>query len=462
MIASTIREHVRVRIAADGARAHLIIDPTGDHVLPTREDLVDVLKDAGVVYGILPEGLDRALASGPSGEPILIAEGAAPVHGKDGRVELLVGSIDTLPDDEHSLRVNLRERHLIHNVMKGDRLAIVHPPEPGLPGYTVSGAVIPPREGQPRDVTLEPNTALSPDDRNVIIASEDGHAFLRENGGIQVTPVITVPGDVDYAVGNIDFVGSLIVMGDIKSDFIVKVKKLLEVHGNIEDAQIEVGGNVIVKKGFVGRGKGQILSGGCVAVQHVLNQTVNAAGDVLIEKESVNGNIRSGGKIISPHAMIAGGSLDAEKEIEVHTLGSADGSTAKVRSGRRGRILERLAGIEKEMKQKEKQLGEVKEAVFRLIRMKLDVGNLGPDKELMLSKLQEVQKVLPQQIEALHQEKLRLTGDLHKTSEARVIVRGTIHENVHLEINGVHKIVENALCGVIFYELSGIVEARAL
>ena len=80
----------------------------------------------------------------------------------------------------------------------------------------------------------------------------------------------------------------------------------------------------------------------------------------------------------------------------------------------------------------------------------------------MLAKLQEAQKMLPKQLEALHREKSRLTEDLHKTSEARIIVRGTVHENVLLEINGIRKLVESALRGVIFYEHAGAIEAQAL
>ncbi len=462
MITPTLREHVQVRVSADGVRAHLSVGSPEDWGAPTREELVDVLKEAGVVFGIRMEALDQAIRNCPSEHAVLVAEGLAPIDGKDGWLEILVSSIDTIADDPAAAKVNLRERHFVHNVLKGDRLAVVHPPEPGQPGRSVSGAVVPPHDGKPVAASLEPNTGFDPGDGRVIVALEDGHAFMREGGGIRVVPTITVNGDVDYAVGNIDFVGSLSVEGDIKSDLIVKVRKILDVVGNVEDAQIEVGGNVIVRKGFVGRGKGVITSGGSITIHHVLNQTLNAVADIIVEKESVNGNLCAGGKIFSPQAIFAGGQLDAQQDIEVQTLGSADGSTARVRTGRRGRILDRLAVVEKEMKQAEKQVGEVKEAVFRLIRMKLDVPNLGPEKEAMLAKLQEAQKMLPRQLETLQQEKVRLSEELHKTSEARVIVRGTVHENVLLEINGVRKHIESALRGVIFYEHAGVVEARAL
>ena len=462
MITPTLREHVKVRVSADGSRAHLVMGPPGECGVPTREELIDVLKEAGVVFGILPEGLDQAMKICPSEDSVLVAEGVSPVDGKDGTIELLIGPLETLAGDNQTIRVNLRERHFVHNVVKGDRLAIIHPPEPGRPGYTVSGETLSPNEGKPTAFSLEPKTGFAPGDERVIVALEDGHAFLREGGGVRVAPVITIPGDIDYAVGNIDFVGTLVINGDIKSDFTVKVKKNLEVYGNIEDSQIEVGGNVVVRKGFVGRGKGQITGGGNVIVQHLLSQTLISAGDIVIEKESVNGNVCAGGKILSPRAVIAGGQLDAQQDIEVQTLGSADGSMARVRTGHRGRILDRLAVVEKEVKQAEKQLGEIKEVVFRMIRMKLDVPNLGQEKETVLAKLQEAQKILPKQLEALHREKLRLTEDLHKTSEARIIVRGTVHENVLLEINGIRKLVESALCGVIFYEHAGVVEAQAL
>ncbi|MBP1691542.1 MAG: hypothetical protein H6Q32_894, partial [Bacteroidetes bacterium] len=127
----------------------------------------------------------------------------------------------------------------------------------------------------------------------------------------------------------------------------------------------------------------------------------------------------------------------------------------------RGRILEHLAQVDKDIKQVERQQAEVKDAVYKLVKLKLDVGTLPADKEQLLGKLQEAQKLLPKRAEALHTDKEMLQADLQKKSDARIVVRGTIHKDTMIEVNGVRKFIEGALQGVAFAEHAGVLEAHA-
>ena len=114
---------------------------------------------------------------------------------------------------------------------------------------------------------------------------------------------------------------------------------------------------------------------------------------------------RRRGKIHAPRALIAGGKIDAVQEIEVGDIGTMDISSAKIRVGRHGKLLEHLTQVDKDIKQVERQMVEVKEAVYKLVKFKLDTGSLAPDKEQLLTKLQEAQKLLPKRAESLKAEK---------------------------------------------------------
>ena len=92
--------------------------------------------------------------------------------------------------------------------------------------------------------------------------------------------------------------------------------------------------------------------------------------------------------------------------------------------------------------------------------MKLDTGTLPLEKEQMLTKLQEVQKLLPDRIQKLKTEKEQLTQDLKQESNAQVVVRGTVFENVVIDINGLKKVVETAVQDVVFVERAGAIEVR--
>ena len=47
-------------------------------------------------------------------------------------------------------------------------------------------------------------------------------------------PVYVVPGDVDFSTGNIDFIGSVKVMGSVRNGFSVKAEGNVEIMGRLE------------------------------------------------------------------------------------------------------------------------------------------------------------------------------------------------------------------------------------
>jgi hypothetical protein len=452
------REQLRVRLSPDQYQAFLVCD---DPATVDWAIVVKFLNGSGVVYGVRKDAAEQLAGANGGGHEILVAEGTHPIAGKDGWVEYFFDTKTTGTLEEKSGKVDLRELHMIHNVLRGQALIRIHPPEPGTAGTTVTGKIVAPPVGRKASARPGPNTAFAENDPNVINATADGNVVLRRDGSVEVQPLLTINGNVDFSTGNIDFVGSVIVTGDVKSDFSVKVKKDLEVAGNVEDALIEAEGDVTIRKGFLGYGKGKVTAGGSVKVQHLVNQTIFSDKDVTIEKESVAGMVTAGGRIVAPQASIVGGMLDAASEVDVNNLGTGEHSQARVKAGRRGRIMDRLAQIDKDAALIEKQTVEVKEAAYRLVRTKLDGGTLNSEKEQLLAKLQDVQKILPQRIATLEEEKRKLHVELQKVHDARIVIRGTVFENVLVEINGVRRMVDSALEDVVFVERGGKIEIRS-
>ncbi|HUI63362.1 MAG TPA: FapA family protein [Bacteroidota bacterium] len=434
-----------VQISNDRCSAHVQLDPGSP--LPSRAELDEALCRAGVVYGICREELD-AIASGRApGAQVLVARGDLPEKGSDGRLEWHFSPEPGAPA-------------LFRNTRAGEKLVSIYPPIEGRPGKSVQGEPLPCPSAKPTRMRPGVNTAQKGGNPTVICSTADGNIEVKGDL-IEVHPVATIRGDIDYSTGAVDFVGSLIVGGDIRSDTTVHVKGSLTVHGNVEDALIEAGGDVRIDKGFVGRGKGRIVAGGNVHILHILNQSVDAGGDVVIGKESVNGTVNASGRVTSPAAVIAGGAVLCNGDVELRSIGSTDGSQAKVRAGRRGRILERIPVLEKEIKQTEAQTNDVKDAIYRLVRLQIDVGTLPADKKEMLDKLQAAQKLLPERLAAQRAELQKLKEDLKKNHDIKLIVRGTVFENSMIELNGVRKLIDTALQDVVFFERGGAIEVRS-
>src|SRR5690606_13235248 len=107
------------------------------------------------------------------------------------------------------------------NVKAGQMIAERVPPEPGVPGIDVTGEPIPPKEG--KEVWIKPgkNVVLSPE-KTALYAAIDGLVSQSEDERINVFPVYEVNGDVDYRVGNIDFVGTVVIRGNVLTGFRVR------------------------------------------------------------------------------------------------------------------------------------------------------------------------------------------------------------------------------------------------
>jgi uncharacterized protein len=451
---------VRCRIAEGGARAFLESREPVPAGAVTLNALREVVREAGVVYGIQEDALARVTNEGYDGTPLEVAVGDPGTPGRDGRVEYKF-EVDAATPHSGSGEDAAYVPRKIASVAAEDILAVLILPEPGKPGLSVTGLPVAVKQGKTPRMAAGPQTKLS-EDKQTLTAAVNGCPILRPDGSVEVQPVVVLPGNLDYTIGSVDFIGSLVVRGNIVGEASVKVKGSVEVKGNVEDATIEAGGDVTIHQGFSGHGKGKITAGGNVSVLYIMNQSVIAAKDITIGRECLNATVDAGGKIHAPRALIAGGKIDAAHEIEVGDIGTMDISSAKIRVGRHGKLLEHLAQVDKDIKQVDRQFVEVKEAVYKLVKIKVDTGNLPPDKEQLLLKLQEAQKLLPKRGETLRTEKAGLEAELQKKSDARIVVRGTIHKDTMVEVNGVRKFMESAIEGVIFVERAGALEARAV
>jgi uncharacterized protein (DUF342 family) len=253
-----------------------------------------------------------------------------------------------------------------------------------------------------------------------------------------------------------------VIRGDVISGFTVHAHGTLEIGGQVEDATIQAEGDIIIQQGFSGSGKGKLTATGSVTMAYLRNQTVVAGKDVTIQHECINANVCSGGRIAAGRAVISGGKLDAKLEAVLGDVGVADDMSAKIRVGQRAKIIEQLGTLEKDQANAERQLREVKDAVYKLVKIKVDGGRLPEDKEALLVKLQAAQKLLPERIAAMQAERGELQSHLQKKSEARIIVNGTVQAGTMIEVDGARKILEDAVRGVEFTEYSGALEARSL
>ncbi len=217
------------------------------------EDVYAALKEKGVVFGVDPEAVDKAVREF-SGSPQVVARGKEVVEGKDGYVELFFDpGIKISSYDEESLKkVDYKEKIIIPSVKEGDLLAVIHPPVPGVPGCLVTGEPLEPKPVREAQVNCKEGCMLS-EDGDKVLATSAGRPLAegKYHETLRVLQVHIHNGDVDVKSGNLRFGGELKITGDILEGMVVESLGNLEVMGHTAGAQVTVGGSAIFHNNLI-------------------------------------------------------------------------------------------------------------------------------------------------------------------------------------------------------------------
>lgn len=205
-----------------------------------------------ITSGILEDALAAFDPPAPLEDIVLIARGAQALPGEDADIDITFDLDPGLkPITREDGTIDYHEAAIARFVGEHAALAIRRPPEEGTVGFDVHGQTLPPPTSRDRilDTMLGPGTEI---DGDTIVSSFAGRPFFRE-GRIQVLAVYEVNGDLDFSVGNIDFVGDVIIRGDIKPGYSIHTSGSVTVRGTTEHATI-IAGQHIVLTGVLGHG----------------------------------------------------------------------------------------------------------------------------------------------------------------------------------------------------------------
>jgi uncharacterized protein len=459
--------NLMIDIADQEMRAFLKISHPG----PGGTDLsaagmIAFLHNNRVIHGIKEEVI-RDLEDKPRyNEAVLVAEGTKPVHGRDAR---MVFNFETdqskIKLRETNGKVNFKELNIVQNVVEGQLLAKRVSAEKGVPGKTVTGKLLPAENG--RDMAIVPgkNTHIS-DDGSSLVADINGQVLV-VNGKVNVEPIYTVQGDVNLHTGNVTFLGTVIISGNVEDGFAVKATGNIEIRGSVGKADLEAEGNIIVDQGISGKNGGTVKSGGSVWARFIQNASVEADGLVVVSEGIINSNVDSNRKVIcqGKRAYIIGGRIRAAEEINAKILGSQGGGAGTVlEAGYDPKSKERMDRLVVQFEQLKKQLDDYSLNIQTLLNIKRQRRTLPEDKMAMLQELQEKKHQLEvegansgKEIEKLkgYLENLKIRGKICASSKVfpgvEVVIRD-IKLTVNNEYKAVTFILENNVIRVTKYE----------
>jgi uncharacterized protein (DUF342 family) len=412
-------------------------------------DIVSELKSRNIVFGINKPLLKEITENNFPAGKYLIAEGTTPIVGENSTIECMVPITPPPPDININNESNKYFPIRITNVRKGQRLFRFIKATLGAPGYNVFGEEVPPTAGKKISFLKGKNTDYSDDEKNYLIATKDGN-FVYEGHQCYIETNYEVDGDLSTVNGKIiEFCGNLIVQGDIRIGVTLKVDGNLTVMGAVEDASIECGGNVDIKGGILGSGTGKVVANGDVSFLHAYNYTVKSRSSIKVGKIAMNCDLTA--KIIdSPRASICGGSTLAFKKIEIQDLGRERYAKTTVALG--GKLNHMILSNERDAEilsiSRKFQLSETK---LGTLNQATTNRTLTREQEEGIYSIQLVCEQLNNLLNQRKQEKEELRNEL-KDLILKLIVNGTIYENVNLMMNDIDIPIIESVTNTTFNE----------
>lgn len=452
-----LQEQVFVEIGDDEMQAKVTIVPPqseNDH-FATIDDVRNTLKRRNVVYGIdetrlaeLSSKLSQLENTKNINEPIEmeIAFGTPVTNGEDARIEYLYKKTEEeapapVAEDEEG-RVDYRAAHKIDNITKGTLLARKIPPTKGMPGMMVTGKTLPALDGKDIDVTMGKGVVVSPDNKDEWIADSDGQVIIKDNK-ISVLALYEVPGDVNLSTGNIDFIGTVIVRGDVKDGFKVYAGEDLVVNGVVEGAELKCGGKLSIAGGVSGNDKAKIICAGDANIKYIRNTIVEIGGNLTSGQAIMHSKVTVGKKVsvAGQKGVIVGGQVIAGEQVHAASMGSNFATPTEIIVGEAVGLRDELQKMETELKVSLENLDKTKKGIQFLKDLQTKMGgNLPPDKKELLTKLTRAQFKLMADSKTWAEKKQDLEKKEQESSEdrrrhAKVTCMGIIHTGVKITIN---------------------------
>ncbi|MFD1018209.1 DUF342 domain-containing protein [Thalassobacillus hwangdonensis] len=423
-------DHFSIAIHHDKLQAELHIEEEyKDQLHFSPDELIHLLNERNIIHGInetaiqsIADGLDR------NHSPVIIASGDEPQAGEDGKI--IFDKQEAAMTIEHDERVNFRDILQLPTASEGERIARLTPPTLGVPGRNIFGKELPAKPGKSARIRAGKNVRWK----------ESGAAFYAEATGqlsfnettIHVYPLYEVQGDLDMRTGNLDFVGSIRIRGNVPTGYRISAKGDITIMGLVEGAEIEAGGSVHIHEGISGQKRAVVRAGMDVRAGYINQCYVEAGRNILAENSILHSECIAKEHIYCQQGNIIGGSSSAGITIEAKDVGNRMHSPTGLYIGINKKVHEK----EKVMKEKSEQINETIQKLRRIGSL-LDSkgkaeGKLAMKDRITLLRQKNSLDKCEKELEDIEFELERTKSTIGTLDHAKLTVKGTMYSGVDL------------------------------
>lgn len=422
----------RVQVSNDAMEAYLVIEPPiGEGNWPTKEDALKAINSERVIFGIIDEAIDEAINKHQI-KPVLIAKGKPPVNGTDAEINYLfeTGVFRKAFIEDEFGRVDYRQVQNLQNVTVGQKIVEKIPATPGEPGMNVRGEEVKANPGKDKQIKLGKNVAWT-EDNLAIVSTINGEPSL-VNNKVSVHEVHEIKGDVNFQSGNINFLGSVVIQGNVESGFKIEAEGDVTIYGNVDSAEIKAGGNIFVKGGISGMDKGKVICGGDFSAKYIEHASVDCEGTITVREAIMHCQVNADQKVVCEggKGLIVGGLIRSGEEISAKTIGSRLGTVTELEVGVKPKLKLELQELEEQLKNNKESLDKAEKAIGLLSKM----PNLPDDRKEMLQNLIKTSYVLKAQINEAESKRQQLMEEIlvRSKEKGRIRVKEVIYPGIRV------------------------------
>lgn len=457
-----------VVIAQDKMEAQITLEADSNDITISEQDVKNALSANGVRFGIVEDTI-RKLCESPEkylGYPLTIAYGTPAIPGTDARIEYIGNSDvreDIRPKEMEDGRVDYYTVTSIANVTRGQLLAKKIPAQPGTPGMAVTGEQIAPKPGKEVMIKAGKNVVLN-QDRTLLYAAIDGQMSFTDKDKVNVFPVFEVKGDVDFSVGNIDFVGTVVVRGSVPTGFRIKAAGDIRVLGSVEGAELEAGGSVEIKSGIVAQDKGHVIAGQNVTTSFIQNGNVTAGKDVTVSQSIMFSKVRAGKNVVcnGPKGIIIGGTIQAGEKIVARVIGNSSATPTVLEVGVKPELRAEMADITAKLRESYESMRKTDQGLHVLSQIMQTTGDLPAEKKIMQVKLTNTRLMLEKEIKSLEERKKEVEAQLVGDSPALVEVHRLMYPGIKLVFGKIVRFIKQEFSRTRFVVHEGEIRTATL
>lgn len=451
-VISEVSEKADVRISDDKMLAVIrFYPPSKNGKFMSEKEILGELERLNIKFGVSQKIIAAYMNGRQFCRDIPIAKGKPVVQGKDAEIKYYFNTKPTAaPKLLEDGSVNFHDLSLFVSVKKDDLLAEMIPEIPGQDGMDIMGRRLTPSPVKKKVLKFGKNIRLTEDGLK-IYSEVDGDVKL-EGGMVFVSDTYSIPADVNPSTGDINYNGNVVIAGNVHSGFKVEASGDIEVQGVVEGAVLIAGGNIVLKRGIQGMGKGVLQAGNDIVTKFIESSTVKA-GNVVNTGSSLHSDIEAGEEVIvsGRKGFVIGGTVSAGKKIVASVFGNKMNTATELRVGVKPEIMDRYKELNALISEKQSRMLENRQTLETLKKKLASGAKLLPNQLVLAKQAGEELKVLSAELESDSEEYMQLKQEIENNKDGKIIVNQTIFPGVSMIISNRVYPIKDALTHCQFY-----------